>query len=170
MSSEHRLRCYDYVNQPFERVRDVMRENAQDIVRVATSRASQREQSIAAQLRVRVGVLEIATDVSVELGKPEDTTSSPFGYEVVVFPLSWNATSRPSLFPHMKGKLLVYPLSRSETQLEFEGTYDPPFGLLGEAIDALAGKRIAEASVLTFVQDIAAHLRKQLAAPLASNG
>lgn len=167
MSSEHRLRCYDYVNQPFERVRAALRENAQDIVRLATSRASQREQSITAQLHVRVGVLDIAADVRVELGKPEDTQSSPYGYEVAVFPLSWSANSRPSLFPHMKGKLSVYPLSRSETQLEFEGIYDPPFGLLGDALDALAGKRIAEASVLIFVQDIAAHLRKQLAAPRA---
>jgi hypothetical protein len=165
MSSEHRLRCYDYVNQPFERVRAALRENVQDVVRLATSRASQREQSLAAQLRVRVAGLEIATDVCVEIGAPEDSVSSPYGYDVTTFPLSWMASSRPSLFPHMQGRLLVYPLSRSETQLEFEGVYNPPFGVVGDAIDALAGKRIAEASVLTFVQDIAAHLRKQLAVP-----
>ena len=63
----------------------------------------------------------------------------------------------------MRGRLSVYPLSRSETQLEFEGVYDPPLGLLGDAIDAMAGHRIAEASVLQFLRDVAALLRSELA-------
>jgi len=54
----------------------------------------------------------------------------------------------------------VYPLTASETQLDFAGTYEPPMGIVGAAIDALVLHRVvAEASVLHFVQDVAAFLR-----------
>lgn len=163
MTSPHTLRCYDYVNQPFERVRAALREDAAAILATATSRARAREHALAVQLRVRLGALEVATDVKVDVGSAVDTKSSPLGYEITVFPVSWQAIERPSLFPHMKAKLSVYPLSSRETQLEFEGTYDPPFGWLGDAVDAIVGNRIAEASVLAFIQDVAVRLRQQLA-------
>lgn len=162
---EHRLRCYDYVNQPFARVREVLLSNAADIFTRATASASERERAIGTQLRARIGSLEVAAKVRVQVGPARDTQSSPLGYGITEFPLSWQAVSMPSLFPHMQATLSVYPLSATETQLDFEGTYDPPLGLLGDAIDAIAGHRIAEASVLRLLQDIAALLREQLAAP-----
>mgnify|MGYP003471506271 FL=1 len=87
---------------------------------------------------------------------------SPYGYPITEFPLSGRSKHRPGLFPHMKARLQVYPLSTTETQLELEGVYDPPLGLLGDALDALVGHRIAEASVLQFVQDVAARLRSEM--------
>lgn len=163
MSSAHTLRCYDYVNQPFARVQAALKGNAAAIFTQATARASEREQAIGTQLRARIGALEVAAQVRVQVGVPRDTQSSPEGYGITEFPLSWQAIAHPSLFPHMVATLSVYPLSRTETQLDFEGTYDPPLGLLGDAIDAIAGHRIAEASVLRLVQDVAALLRQQLA-------
>ena len=78
-------------------------------------------------------------------------------------PAFWSSVSSPSLFPRMIAKLSVYPLSREVTQLEFEGTYDPPLGLLGDAVDAFVGHRIAEASALQFLRDVSALLRAELA-------
>jgi hypothetical protein len=163
MTSKHSLRCYDYVNQPFDRVAAALRSDAEGVFKRATASASEREHAIAVQLRVRVGSLEVATDVRVEVGPTEEKVSAPEGYQMTVFPLTWRSISSPSLFPHMHARLLIYPLSSSETQLEFDGAYDPPLGLFGDAIDALVGKRIAEATVLRFVQDVAALLRRQLA-------
>ena len=63
----------------------------------------------------------------------------------------------------MKGELAVYPLTSTETQLDFSGTYEPPFGALGKTINAVAGHRIAEASVHCFIDDVGAYLRQTLA-------
>lgn len=163
MTKEHRLRCYDYVNQPDAKVRAALRSDAAGIFARATTSATERERAIGVQLHVRVGPLDVATDVRIEVGAPEEKMSSPVGYPMTIFPLSWSAVKTPSLFPRMRGTLSVYPLSSTETQLEFEGVYDPPLGLLGDAIDAMAGHRIAEASVLQFLRDIAALLRTELA-------
>jgi hypothetical protein len=163
MTTDRTLRCYDYVSQPFAQVHAALSRDAAGIFKRATTVAAEREYAIGVQLRVRVGVISVATDVHVEVGPMQNTTSSPLACEVKIFPLTWSSISSPSLFPHMKAKLLVYPLSRLETQLEFEGTYDPPLGLLGDAFDSVVGHRIAEASVLHFLQDVTALLRSELA-------
>ena len=62
----------------------------------------------------------------------------------------------------MTASLWVYALAPRETQLELTGVYDPPLGLLGDAIDALALHRFAEASVQRFVNNLAAYLRREL--------
>jgi hypothetical protein len=164
MRTDHTLRCYDYVSQPFALVQGALRQDAARIFARATTGAAERERALNVQLRVRIGMMDLATDVRVEVGMIESTMSSPYGYTVMLIPLTWKSTSNPSLFPHMQAKLLVYPLSNHETQLEFEGDYDPPLGLLGDAIDAVVGRRIAEASVLHFVRDVAALLQSEATA------
>jgi hypothetical protein len=163
MTTARPIRCYDYVNQPCPRVQAALRQDTAGIFWRATTSGAEREQAICAQLHVRLGALDVAADVSVEIGPVEETMSSPYGYQVTVFPLSWSSIAHPSLFPLMHAKLYVYPLSSRETQIELEGTYQPPLGALGGAIDAAIGHRIAEASVLRFVQDVAALLRAELA-------
>jgi hypothetical protein len=62
----------------------------------------------------------------------------------------------------MDGELSIYALTGTETQLDFLGHYQPPFGILGGALNAVAGHRLAEASVDRFVRDVAEHLRENL--------
>jgi hypothetical protein len=62
----------------------------------------------------------------------------------------------------MKATLTVYPLTPTETQLQLDGTYDPPLGALGEAIDAVALHRFAQSSVVSFIREVATHLRRSL--------
>ena len=64
----------------------------------------------------------------------------------------------------MEATLSVYPLSAHETQIDLHGRYRPPLGAVGNALDVLVGHRIAEASVLRFVQDIAARINAELGA------
>jgi hypothetical protein len=45
--------------------------------------------------------------------------------------LEWETATMPSLFPLMKGELSIYPLTATETQLDFLGFYEPPFGAVG---------------------------------------
>jgi hypothetical protein len=62
----------------------------------------------------------------------------------------------------MNAELSIYPLTAKETQLDFLGTYDPPLGVLGDALDAIVGHRIGEASVHRFIQNVATYLRSEL--------
>jgi hypothetical protein len=162
MSRRNEIRSYDYVNHPYVRVREAMGEDPARIFSAATRAASSRAHSVASALRVNVGGLEVSTEIEVTVGavehRPADTTS---GAESRI-PIHWKASNRPHLFPLMDAELAFYPLTPTETQLDFLGRYEPPLGVLGGAIDAVAGHRIAEASVHRFVSDVASYLRKTL--------
>jgi hypothetical protein len=67
-----------------------------------------------------------------------------------------------NFFPLMKADLSIYPITATETQLDFNGLYEPPLGPLGKAMNAMIGHRIAEASVHRFVTDVAEYLRRTL--------
>ena len=62
----------------------------------------------------------------------------------------------------MKAELSIYPLTPTETQLEFVGHYEPPLGIVGGALDATVGHRIAQASVDRLVTDVARYLREHV--------
>jgi hypothetical protein len=62
----------------------------------------------------------------------------------------------------MKAELAIYPLTGTETQLDFAGVYEPPLGVLGSAANAVVGHRLAESSVHRFISDVAQHLRASL--------
>jgi hypothetical protein len=50
----------------------------------------------------------------------------------------------------------------TETQLELPAEPEPPVGLLGCAVNAVFGDRIAEAGVHRFIADVAQDLRDRL--------
>jgi hypothetical protein len=62
----------------------------------------------------------------------------------------------------MTAELSLYPLTSTETQLDFLGRYEPPLGLVGDAMNALVGHRIAEASVHRLIGDVAEYLRQTI--------
>lgn len=156
------IRFYDYVNQPYDRVRDTLREDPLAMFQLATKSAVSRAQSVATELHVDVGGIGIRADVKVSVKNVEekvDTIPSP----TTRLLLEWEATTLPSMFPVMKAELAIYPLTASETQLDLSGSYEPPFGAVGKAMNAIAGYRIANASVHRFVTEVAEYLRHTLA-------
>jgi hypothetical protein len=161
MTTSRELRSYDYVNHPYARVRDVLRADAPGIFRRATTAAAARAQSLAASLKVQVGPIEVSADIDVKV-KSVDEHPDSFGSPVTKIELEWQAVRAPGLFPTMEATLAVYPLSGGETQLDLHGRYQPPLGAVGAALDSLVGHRIAEASVLRLVQEVAGLLRAQL--------
>ena len=164
MSKGRHVRAFDYVNQPYERVRGALRENALEIFRKATRAAASRAHAVASGLHVNIGGLEIGAEIDIKIGGIEQgEPMAGVGGESIRLHLEWEAARTPGLFPLMKGDLSAYALTATETQLDFSGQYEPPLGPLGSAIDALAGHRIAEASVHRFVTDVAAYLRETLA-------
>ncbi len=155
------IRCYDYVNHSYEQVRDVLRQDALAVFQRATKSAVSRAQPVAAELHVDFGGIGVKADVKVNIKNIEerlDSVSSP----ATRLSVQWEAATTPRLFPVMDGELSIYPLTATETQLDFLGHYKPPFGAAGKAIDAMVGYRIAELSVHHFVTDVAEYLRRTL--------
>jgi hypothetical protein len=155
------VRSYDYVNHPYDRVRDALRRDALTVFQSATTTAVARAQSVATELRVDFGGIAIKADVKIHIKNIEeivDTIPAPTARLL----LEWEAATRPGLFPVMQAELLIYPLTPTETQLDFLGHYEPPFGVVGKTMNAVVGYRIAEVSVHRFVSDVAEYLRQTL--------
>ena len=156
------IRCYDYVNRPYERVRDALKQNALSVFQYATRTAASRAQSVAAELHVDFGGIGVKTEIKIGLKKVEERATKANSFPTTTLQLEWEAATMPRLFPFMKGELSVYPLTATETQLDFSGVYKPPFGAVGKSMNAIVGHRIAEASVHRFIGDVAGYLRQKL--------
>jgi hypothetical protein len=156
-----KIRCYDYVNHPYEQVRDALKQNALVVFQSATKTAASRAQSVAAELRVDFAGIGVKTDIKIDV-KSIDEKAASASMPTTRLTLGWEAAKMPRLFPLMKGELSVYPLTATETQLDFSGVYKPPLGTVGKTMNAIVGHRIAEASVHRFVSDVAGYLRQAL--------
>jgi len=162
--SRRDIRAFDYVNQPYEPVRSILTDQALAIFQRATKLAEDRSGDLVAALSVNLAGVEVSKDISIRVGEVrEEGHGNSELSRITSIGLSWQATESPGLFPAMDAELKVYPLSFSETQVELVGSYDPPMGVLGSALDAVVGHRIAEASVHRFVRAVVERLRQELA-------
>ena len=157
-----KIRCYDYVNHPYARVRDALKQNAPAVFQSATKTAASRAQSVAAELHVDFGGIGVKTEIKIEVRSVEEKVVDSTSMPTTKLLLEWEAATMPRLFPLMKGELSLYPLTSTETQLDFSGVYEPPFGAVGKTMNAIVGYRIAEVSVHRFVSDVAGYLRQTL--------
>jgi hypothetical protein len=162
MSNACEIRSYDYVNHPYAKVRDALIKDAPALFQAATKAASSRAEAVASQLRVDIGGIGVEAEVRISVNTIEEKGSEAMAIPMTKLQVEWEATKMPHLFPLMKAEISVYPLTGTETQLDFWGLYEPPLGALGKAVNAIAGHRIAEVSVHRFVGDVAAYLRQAI--------
>jgi hypothetical protein len=162
MRNQREIRCYDYVNRPYAEVTDVLTKKALSVFQSATKAAAERAQSVASELSADVAGFKVCADVKISVKQIEDTSGDRMAIPTTRLHLEWEAVAAPSMFPFMKADLYLYSFTATETQLDFHGFYEPPFGFLGKAVDALVGHRIAEASVQRFIAEVAEHLRQTL--------
>ena len=156
------LHAYDYVNAPFAVVRDAILRDAAAIFQRATASAATRAGDLGATLRFDVGPVQVGVDVNIEVKGHRDEITA-LGDRSTHIEISWTAKRAAGLFPSLAGTLSVLPLGARETQLDFHARYQPPLGLVGDALDAVAGRRVAEASLRRFIEDVCARLRQELA-------
>jgi hypothetical protein len=160
-----KIRCFDYVNHPYDRVRKALSEDAPLVFQAATKAAAARAESVASELRVNIAGIEVGTDIAISVKVREERARKIASPPVTRLQLEWQAAQSPRLFPLMKAHLSIYPLTATETQLDFDGLYEPPLGVLGNVLNTLVGHRLAEASVHRFVSEVAAYLRETLTSP-----
>lgn len=163
MSKGREIRCYDYVNRPYEEVRDALVKDALSIFQSATKAAASRARSVAAGLRVDLGGVALEAEIAISVKNIEEKPAAAMSEPMMRLQLEWQAARMPGLFPIMQGELAAYPLTSTETQLDFSGVYEPPLGPVGKALNAVALHRLAESSVHRFVADVADYLRRALA-------
>lgn len=154
------IQLYGYIEQPYDRVCDELRSRATSVFHEATAGAVTRAAQVAAGLHVRLAGIEISRDIQVHVKSYVEYESR--SERRMTVELEWQSADLPSLYPVMRASLHVYPVSDTETQLDFHGQYEPPLGVLGKAINAVIGHRIAEASVHQFVQDVTSYLNEKL--------
>ena len=162
MSEPRSLRCYQYINRPYEQVRDVLRARPLEILARASKSASARTKELVANLSVSFGLVDVGVDVRTHLhGIREDEAVAGLS-PVTRLDIGWEALDSPMAFPVMRAQLSIWPLTSTETQLEIEGEYRPPLGVVGKAIDAAIGNRIAEASVHRLLDDAVEQLKREI--------
>lgn len=165
VSKAKTIRVYDYINHPYEAVREKLSAEALVVFRNATKVAALRAKSVASELHVNFAGIEVGTDISISVKAVEEQPKSVSSPAMTKIHLEWESANLARLFPFMRAELSVYPLTATETQLDLSGHYEPPFGIVGNVIDSVLGHRIAEASVHQFIRDIAVYLRAELSKP-----
>ncbi len=153
------IRSFDYVNSAYARVRAALTKDAASVFRAATQAAAGRTHSVASALKVEIAGIQFGKEIEIAVKELKPRTPSA---SVTRLKLDWKAAKAPGLFPMMKAELAIYPLTATETQLDFSGKYEPPLGWLGTAVNAVVGHRIAEASVHRFVGEVAHYLRTEI--------
>ena len=139
-----------YVDRPFREVERELLDRFEDLGAWA-SEAYRDGEDIRARLAVGNAPL-LAKEVYLQVGEPIRAHAH------TTVPLMWDATGSPGLFPKMLADLLVAPLGSARAQLTFRGSYEPPLGIVGEALDRALLHRVAEASVKGFLDRVAAAL------------
>ncbi len=70
-------------------------------------------------------------------------------------------------YPAFEGYVAIRP-SSGKTQIELRGSYEPPFGALGEAFDSAVGYRIAHATAHALLNELKEELERDFAAVKAT--
>ena len=161
MSKPRDLRCYAYVDRPYETVRQALHERPLELLQRATASAAERANALTTSLRAGAEGVEIGVDVRMHIHAVRDEEGVAGLSPVTRVSLGWEAARIPGAFPIMSAELSAWPITSSETRLEIEGTYRPPLGVVGKAIDAAIGHRIAEASVHRLLEDVVAQLKRE---------
>jgi hypothetical protein len=99
VSKGNAIRVYDYVNHPYEAVREILAANAQEVFRNATKVAAVRAKSLASELRVNVGGIEIGTDINITVKSVDAQPKQAAAPPTTRIALEWEAAKMPGLFP-----------------------------------------------------------------------
>lgn len=116
------IRSFNYVNPPYERVRDALTNDAPSAFSSATQAAASRTQSVAAALHVNIAGLEVAKDVDISIKNIEEDSVGASATPRTRLAIEWAAASSPGLFPMMKAELAVYPRPRPRPNSTFMAT------------------------------------------------
>ncbi|MBV8196657.1 MAG: hypothetical protein JO263_00860 [Candidatus Eremiobacteraeota bacterium] len=113
-------------------------------------------------LQLTVPLHYVGLDTGLELGRGVEVSfeSHPnrrlVGRQPDRIELTW-APVGGGPYPNFTGTLIARPFG-TQTELELNGSYKPPFGAVGKTFDAVLGKKIAHATAQAFLENLRAVL------------
>ena len=72
MTKGREIRCYDYVNHPYDQVRVALKGDALAVFQSATKAAASRARTVASGLHVSMAGVELATDITISIRHIEE--------------------------------------------------------------------------------------------------
>lgn len=108
------------------------------------------------ELRFEIGGGAFTRRVQAEIGPMVNEPSR------MSMPLHWRAAEHPRLFPVMDGELRISNVEGHEIELRLVGEFRAPLGAVGAVADAVAGRRVAEKSLHSFLAEVARRLEAKL--------
>lgn len=146
---------YTYAGVAFDDAVALLAGDPELLLQDATDVSSAHGDAVLGQLHHDLAGIEVDRDVVIELGEfdPVELTRS-------IVPVHWRAARGHAWFPTLDATLEVSALSTVPplTQVALVGTYRPPLGPLGAAIDVVGAHGIAEATCHRFVNEVASRL------------
>jgi hypothetical protein len=114
------------------------------------------------ELLVEVGFgpegLRVHREVVVTVGEPVVYPSK------TSVPIRWHSASAEGLFPALDADVEVGPMGPKRAQLAISARYQPPLGVVGNAIDRALLHRVAEGTVKDFLDRAAERIVARSAA------
>ena len=151
------VRYYTELIASYEAAAAALQNQPKQWLPLLSVQADERGQSLLGEVGFGSDGHRVQKRVQIELGEGRVSSGSRF-----LLPISWQATGPSGLFPVLEGDLEVAPLGRHHCQLSLSARYQPPFGLLGKAVDRALLSRVAEATVKDFVERVADALTLRL--------
>jgi hypothetical protein len=141
---------------PADRVEHVLLSSPADWIPGMIEDASRHGEALLAEVGFDTPGRRIQKAVELEIADPVR-----MGFSTLL-PITWRAAGLTGLFPVMEADIEIAALGLFRTQLSFNGRYDPPLSVVGQAVDRVLLHRVAEATTKDFVDRMAAKLRASL--------
>jgi hypothetical protein len=146
------------------RVCEVLLDDPASVFTEAYEAKRPRAQRLTGELSIDLGSgAGVHQEVTLRLGVARNTELG------LRLPISWEAVNREDLLPTFDGELEVSE-DRVGTRLTLRGAYSVPLGLVGWLADRTFGRRLAQRSLSTYVDRLAARLDSEVERRLESAG
>ena len=146
---------FRWLHIPYEAAADLLRKRSVELIGPAAEAGAHHARELL-KLDAEIAGRHVERIVELEVGEANEATGA---FPILRLPIRWHAAEHSGLFPVMDGQLEAYPIDPERTQVSFQGEYEPPFGIIGEALDAMFLHRVAEESVQRFLRTVAQRLR-----------
>lgn len=147
------IECVVRVHRPFNEARQVIGQGGGRWLEPLVDQAYRKGE--AANLALRAGKSRrVAKRVLLSVGEPRDRSDGTF------LPVRIVATGPVGLFPRLDANLELVPRGPDVTDMRLQGSYEPPFGKVGELLDRTVLHKLAETSIQNLVERIARHIEE----------
>lgn len=147
------VRYYVTINRPISECRDALLKDPDRWLPNVVTAAHEPSAAILAKVGFSMLAIDLRKQVAISVGEPLVLR------DWLHLPISWEASPRADLFPTFQGEIQLVPIDAAITKLAVAGTYEPPLGDMGRALDNLAFHTAAEATIKDFVEGVAVHMR-----------